>query len=110
MSKQKKTSTKPEKPTSGTATFVRPLREWHADARLFKANPPIDGCEDIIVVSAKTPYGFDMCIWGLLENDRIKYGLARAYHTTEKDHRGALSKIGYTMVGDVVRTPRPKIS
>jgi hypothetical protein len=86
------------------------LKGWHADTRIFKADPPIDGCEDIIVVAAKTPQCFEMCVWGLLANNRIKYGLAEVYRTREKDHRGALNRIGYKMVGDVIRTPRPKKS
>lgn len=107
MPKPKKTSTKPKKSVERIARFVKPLRDWHADARIFKAEPPLEGFEEIIVIAAKTPIDLEMMIWGL-NGDKYKYGLIKSYHTHEKDHRGALSRAGYTMVGDVVRNPRPK--
>lgn len=88
---------------------MKPLRNWHADARIFKADPPLDGYEDIIVISAKTPAGLEMMIWGT-KDGKYKYSLIECYRVRQKDHRGALRKAGYEMVGDVVRTPRPKNS
>lgn len=83
---------------------MRPLRDWHADARIFKIDPPIEDCSKVIVIANRSTLGgYDMMIWGM-KGEKIKYGLLKLYRSTVKDHTGALKKIGCKV--EIVRTPR----
>ena len=109
MTKRKTISKEQKNSQKGIAEYEKLLVKWHADARVFKLTPPLEGHSRIVVVSASTPDCYEMIIWGLNEDDSAVYrSIFPSYRTQDKDHRGALARAGYKQVGDVKRFPRPK--
>jgi hypothetical protein len=96
-------------PKIGKAFFVKVVKNWAADTRLFRLEPKYNGHSFIVVVAAITPFGYEMIIYPSDKDGNIKIkALPGSLQLLFKDHERTLKNVGYEMIGDVKRTPKPK--
>jgi len=90
------------------AIFIKLLKDWFAEARLYKLDPPINEEKYAVITSAEIPTGYEMIIWPSDKDGNIKShnGLKQSKRCQYKEFKLFIELFGYVQVGDVKRKPR----